>query len=101
MGKSEIDLNHLMNEVLPVVRQFDLDPKFFALTLHISKEKFGLLSQHFPGHHPRFISISRGNEWIIDLSPILEPGDYLDGSSLRPDTFGPETHKKKNPSKKK
>ena len=101
MENSEVDLDLLMIEVLAVVRKFSLDPKFFALTLQISKEKFGTLSNQFPNHPPKFISISRGNEWNINFSPILEQNEYPDALKLRPDTFSAGVHKKKKAAKRK
>jgi hypothetical protein len=102
MKESKIEINDLMNEILSVVHKFGLNPKFCALTLQIPKQEFSLLSQQFPDHHPKLISISNNNEWMIDFSPVLEVSEYPNALDLKPDTFRKELRKKsKSPKRNK
>ncbi len=84
MPSQKVDFNAIAQEVLDVIRRHSLTPSTLGLIFNVPREEFDALAQQYPGHHPGIIIIKKGNDWFVQVQPILKPGDYPTGEVLKP-----------------
>ncbi len=86
--EQKINVDALVEETLDMIRSHGLHPQGLGLILNVPRDEFDALALQYPGHHPGIIILKNKNEWFVQIQPILLPGDYPDGSMLRPTSFG-------------
>lgn len=84
--KKDIDLTEISNQVLEVLKRFDLKPYSFGLSIALEKDDFEYLAEKHPDHIlPNIIlktkSESDGIQWSVQILGKMTLQDAPDENS--------------------